>query len=617
MKQSGFRVLATSLVVGLGSVGMLSTGTAAVAADYSIGYGAPGYTEGDLTGDGKIDTDDIAMITAAVGTTSADSGWSEVAAADANADGEIDITDVAGLSQKMIYSDGEFSLIDASVIDIQKAMTAGKLTSVELVQSYLDRIDAYDKIAVSAPSIANTLSSIIATNDEALTQAAALDEERAESGPRSLMHGIPVIVKDNYNTVDMPTTAGCKCLKDNQTSTDAEMVEKLKEAGAVIIAKANLSEFAIQNTSSISGLGGTTRNVYRLDRSAGGSSGGTAAAISANFGTIGLGTDTGGSIRIPAAWANLVGVRPTIGLASRDGIIPLALSQDTGGPMTRSVSDAAIALDYLVGYDPEDQVTAASDGNIPDTYTSYLDANGLQGARIGFISEINGLSTINGNSAAPGYRLVAEAKADLGNAGATVVDVTLPAYSGSSGSTNEFKHDLNLYLAKFVGSDVTLQTLIDLGAADSEYLSTAQTTLISRNNVTQATYDNFMTTHMANRAALQELLNGLLDDDDEEPLDAFVYLSASGVTISGTSGTVGTINRLSAFSGYPAISVPAGFASSPPDSTSGSGIPMGIEFLAKPYEEGKLLKFAYAYEQEAQNRVPSTLFPALPVTETE
>ncbi|MFC5653858.1 amidase family protein, partial [Paenibacillus solisilvae] len=289
------------------------------------------------------------------------------------------------LSQQAIYNDGDFQLVEARVIDAQASMEAGKLTAVELTQKYLDRIAAYDKATVNGDP-ATALNSIIEVNDHALQDAAKLDAEREQSGPRSLLHGIPVIVKDNFNTADIATTVGCKCLDGFLPENDAEMVEKLRDAGAIVLAKANLTEFA----SGYSGQSSYMRssNAYLSGGESGGSSAGTGAAIAANLGMIGLGSDTGGSIQVPGAYQGLADVYQSFGLVSREGIAPLAGDQDRGGPLTRTLDDSVIMLDLYAGTDPEDPTTANADAERELSYAAALDKNGLKGARIGYVSTI-------------------------------------------------------------------------------------------------------------------------------------------------------------------------------------------------------------------------------------
>jgi len=261
-----------------------------------------------------------------------------------------------------------------TIADINAAFDAGTLTSEKLVELTLARIAAYDE---KGP----VLNAVMALNPNALAQAKALDAERKAKGPRSPMHGIPVVLKDNFDTVEMPTTGGSILLEGSIPPDDAYMVKRLREAGAIILAKVNLSEFAAAGTNS--SLGGQSKNPHNLLRSPAGSSGGSGVAIAANFGTVGFGSDTGGSIRGPSTANGIVGLKPTHGLLSRDGIIPLALSFDTGGPMTRSVTDIAAVLGTMTGVDPADEATKKSQGKFEKDYTKFLNANSLKGARIG------------------------------------------------------------------------------------------------------------------------------------------------------------------------------------------------------------------------------------------
>jgi len=269
----------------------------------------------------------------------------------------------------------EVELLEATVPQLQAALTAGTIASRDLVSMYLARIDAYDQ---RGPA----LNAISVTNGNALTEADARDAERRAGVSHGPLHGVPVIVKDNYDTADLQTAAGSRSLSGWVPPDDAFLVKKLREAGAIIIAKSNMHEFAYGITT-LGSLFGQTRNPYALDRNPGGSSGGTGAAIAANFAAVGIGSDTCGSIRIPASHNSLVGIRGTQGLASRSGIIPLSSTQDIGGPIARTVTDLAIVLDATVGYDPADAQTAASVGNIPKSYTDYLQLTALRGARVG------------------------------------------------------------------------------------------------------------------------------------------------------------------------------------------------------------------------------------------
>jgi len=603
------RATTATVVTTLAAATLVFAGAApAHASEDSVSYLAPDYQRGELTGDGKIDDDDLGMLMVAVGREAGDPEWDAVAPADADGDGVITVADVAALSKQFVYDDDPFEILETDVVSIQKAMTAGVLTSQQLTAQYLSRIAAYDRVdGIDPATPAEALESIIATNPTAMAEAAALDEERATKGPRSILHGIPVIAKDNINLAGIATTAGCACLADNVTSTDAETIERLKQMGAIVIAKANLSEFAQSTTSSISKYA-TTRNAYGLGRDPGGSSGGTGASISANLGAVGLGTDTGGSVRVPSSFNALVGIRPTIGLVSREGVIPLDMYRDTVGPMARSVSDAALTLDALAGSDPDDSVTASADAHKPTSYAQALDAQALEGKRIGYISGL-----VSGNAQAPGFRLVTDAQEALKAAGATVVEVgsfgSVNGYSlGGLPGSKSFTHDMNAYLDAYYKPGYTFadlaQKVTDAANAGSTISSWSAATVRGWASTTDAERDAAYPTFSATQQAMRNRIDQLMKQYD---LDAVIYPSTGG-----TVGSPASNNRISAFSGYPAISVPMGYANSALDTTSYSGFPMGLEFLAEPYSEQKLIGFAYAFEQQTHHRRETTLFPDLP-----
>src|SRR6516162_8161008 len=338
---------------------------------------------------------------------------------------------------------GQVELVEATVPQLQAALQAGTVTSRDLVSMYLARIDAYDQ---KGPA----LNAISVTNHDALAEADTRDAERRAGAPRGLLQGIPVIVKDNYDTTDMQTAAGSRALAGWVPPDDSFLVKKLRAAGAVIIAKSNMHEFAYGITT-LGSLFGQTRNPYALDRNPGGSSGGTGAAIAADFAAVGMGSDTCGSIRIPASHNSLVGIRGTQGLASRSGIIPLSSTQDIGGPITRTVTDLAIMLDATVGYDPGDAQTAASVGNIPKSYTDYLQLTGLRSARIGLLTALLATDPADAEVAA----VVRGAVEEMKGQGAEPVDVAIPGLSdlltdranGFLMIRQDFKFDLNAYLA--------------------------------------------------------------------------------------------------------------------------------------------------------------------------
>ncbi|OAB30955.1 amidase [Paenibacillus macquariensis subsp. macquariensis] len=480
-----------------------------------------------------------------------------------------------------------FILNETTISDIQDAVSKGKLTYEELTQMYLDRIEKYDDQGIK-------LNAIITVNSDALKLAKAMDVERVEHGVRGPLHGIPIIVKDNYATADMPTTAGCLCLKDSIPSKDAELVAKLKSAGAIIIAKANLDEFAL-NTQGTSSLGGQTLNPYALDHYPGGSSAGTGASVAANFALAGFGTDTGGSIRIPLSYNNLVGIRPTIGLSSRDGIIPLALTQDVGGPMARTVTDAAILLDATAGYDKDDVATAYI-GHIPATYTDSLVVDGLKGSRIGVATELFGTK----DKQQPVSELVNAAVDDLKRLGATTVPITIPnlaeIFTYPSLSRYESKTQLNEYLAEYA-PDASYHNLSEIIESGQFYAQLKATFIVrnTRNLESQEYKDIVLKRTKLSRDAIMKVIA-------DNNLDAIVYPSTTQTAAEiGGSQDAGNNNRLSAYTGYPAISVPAGFTS--------EGLAAGIEFMGRTFDEATIIKLAYSYEQGTHNRMAPVLVP--------
>ena len=611
---------APTVVLGLAGAA-LAAGPASAAPEGRPGtasagaYLAPYYTEADLTGDDRVTDADVSVLEKALGTRKGAAGWSAVAAADLDGDGVITVADVAALAQRELYDDGTFDLVEASAVDIQAALNAGVVTSVQITKDYLDRIAAYDHTAAGGTD--HGLNSILTTAPDALAQAAASDARRAAGTSRGMLDGIPVVLKDNYDTADMPTTAGCECLRANQTSDDAFMVTGLRDAGAVVLGKASLDEFATGFSSEYSlgtrkadGTMGAAIKVYspyNLTKTAGGSSGGTGASIAANLAAIGFGTDTGGSIRDPSSYNQLVGVRPTVGLTSRDGIVPLALTQDTGGPLARSVSDAAVALDAVVGADANDAVTAAQAGKVPASYTSYLDPDALEGARFGYLP-----STVGTNATVK--RLFDQAVVDLEAQGATVVDLSkdpatptaaadVATIGGiSSGSTNEFKANLNVYLTQHAGSGVPYKTLTDLVAdnlVDPSYSAQYKT----RNAVTDAQYQAWMTQHTADITKSHATLTADLDAAD---VDALIYPTTGQYTTQGTN------LRLSPNTGMPAVTLPMGQSDASLDGTAAvAGAGVNLELLGRKFDEGPLLGLAYAYEQATHHRTTPASYGAL------
>ncbi|WP_025156524.1 amidase family protein [Leifsonia aquatica] len=569
---------------------------------------APFYTAHDLTGDDQVTTADLGVLAKHLGDDSSSPDWAGTKKADVDGDGTITVRDLVALSQRMIYDDGPFQLVEASALDMQAAMNAGVTTSVKITQEYLDRIAALDRTVVDPATGGRALNSIISKNPQALTIAAAADATRAQRGMTSMLLGVPIAVKDNYDTVDMPTTGGCGCWDGNQTSDDATMVKGLRAAGAVILAKASLDEFAygfVSEFSSFQDAGKTLLVASPLNttKTAGGSSGGTGAAIAANLAGIGFGTDTGGSIRVPSTYNSLVGIRPTVGLTSRDGIIPLALSQDTGGPIARSVTDAAVALDAVTGVDAADPITAEQAGKVPASYTAALDPAALKGKRIGIVTSMLG-------SNATVTRLWASAKATLEAQGATVVEITTvpTAFTATlnegSGSTNEFKHDLDIYIQNHLAPTVTARSIADI-LATGRNVTTRNSIYTSRNNVTEAQYQAWAGpagSHTAAIATGQATVTRLMDDNT---LDSLVYPSGSPYS------TISTNMRLSPNTGMPAITVPMGQAIASDGTNPVVGANVNLEFLGRDYDESRIIGLAYAFEQATHARATAPLYGPL------
>jgi amidase len=486
-----------------------------------------------------------------------------------------------------------FQLMEVTIPELQTALTAGSVTSRDLVTMYLARIDAYDQ---KGPA----LNAISAVNSGALAEADALDAERKNRRVRGPLHGIPVIVKDNYETVTMQTADGSRSLAGWVAGTDAFLVRKLRDAGVIVVAKSNMHEFA-RGITTLGSLFGQTRNPYALDRNPGGSSGGTGAAIAANFAAVGMGSDTCGSIRIPAAHNSLAGIRGTQGLASRTGIIPLSSTQDIGGPIGRTVADLAIVLDAIVGYDPADPQTAASIGHIPKSYTDFLEPAGLRGARIGLLTPLFGTDPADAEIAT----VVRAALREMTAQGAEVVEVTVPRLNetmldrmnGFLILTQDFKFDFNAYLAAHPTAPVrTLDEVLVSG----KYHQSLETGLRASQAVESRDTKEYLE-HIVKRERLQQAILATMADSR---LDALAYPTIRRKANAAGQAQAGTNCHLSANSGLPAIVVPAGFT---PD-----GLPVGVELLGRAWSEPQLIKLAYSYERATRHRRPPQSTPPLP-----
>jgi amidase len=482
-----------------------------------------------------------------------------------------------------------FDVVERTIPELQAAMQAGIVTSRALTALYLARIDAYDR---QGPA----LTAMIALNPQALQQAAALDEERRTRGPRGPLHGIPLVVKDNFETADMPTTAASRALDGFQTGRDAFQIARLRAAGAVVIGKTNLHELAYGITT-VSSLGGQTRNPYDPARNPGGSSGGTGAAVAASFAAAGMGSDTCGSIRIPSAHNNLFGLRGSMGLSSRSGIVPLALTQDIGGPLARSTVDLALLLDATAGFDPDDPVTGRSNGRIPRSFLNGMGDTSLRGIRIGVLGALFGSAPEDGEVAS----IVRASLGRLHDIGAEIIEAELPdlqkLLSGTSTINAEFKHDLAEYLARHPTAPV--RTLADI--LGSGRFHTAVEALIRRANEVETRDSEAYRDALGRRAALRAAVLAFMDD---ARLDALAYPTLRRKPAHLGEPQVGSNCQLSPATELPALSVPAGFTI--------DGLPVGLELLGGPFTEARLLGIAYAYEQAYRPRRPPPSTPPLP-----
>jgi amidase len=492
--------------------------------------------------------------------------------------------------------EGGFEPMEATVADIHDAYRRGRLTCRRLVQHYLDRIAAYDR---QGPA----LKAIITVNPRALEIADELDRRYRHSGPTGPLHGIPVILKDNFDTFDMPTTGGNTAMRDSRPTADAFTVAKMRKAGAVILAKANLQEFA-RGGNSVSSLGGQVLNPYDLTRTPGGSSGGTGAAIAANFGVLGTGSDTGQSIRSPASAGNLVGVRPTRGLISRHGVMPNSITQDEIGPITRTVEDAARLLDVMVGFDPNDPITAFGVGRTPRSYTDRLRGDALHGARIGVMTNLFGGEERHREV----NRVMEQVVSTMRSRGATVIRFDLPAYdtlqSIVANSQWEARTAMEAYFAS-LGPDAPVKTFTQLVASRTA-VPDVQATLEAELAVVDGLNDPAYKDRTLNRDKLRLAVSAKLAQLD---LDAILYplqkvlVAPVGTPQPERNGT------LSNGTGFPAVCFPGGFSA--PTATAPMGVPVGAELLGRDYSEPLLLSLAYSYEKAAKTRRPPLSTPAL------
>lgn len=491
-----------------------------------------------------------------------------------------------------------FNAAEASIADVHAAITAGRLTCRALVGQFLARIAAYDK---AGPAI----NAIVVTNPAAMSVADSLDRAWQATRRMGPLHCIPMVVKDNMQTAGLQTTAGSLAFEGWLPTRDAFQVRRIREAGAIVLAKTNMAEFAFSPYETVSSiLPGYTKNPYALDRVTAGSSGGTAAAVAAGFAVLGLGTDTGNSIRGPSSHQALVGIRSTMGLTSRAGVVPLFLSQDIAGPMARSVADAAAALQVVAGEDPDDPATAASRGRpIPD-YRAALDSAGLRGARIAVLRQAYESPANDSEVTA----LFQRAVADLRRAGATVLDsVAMPALDSlrrsQRGGCAQFKFDLNRFLGA-LGEDGPPLRSLDAIIRSNRFHPTVQRRLEQEQRADTAPED------APGCRARDEFRAGLraavLEAMDRDSLDALVY-----PTWSNPPRLIGDLNTphgnnspfFSPGTGFPAMTVPMGY--------SRGTLPAGITFYGRPWSEAVLIRLGYAYEQATHHRRAPASVPSL------
>jgi amidase len=497
-----------------------------------------------------------------------------------------------------------FALDELTINQLQNMMTSGHATAASLVKKYLARIEEIDR---RGP----TLRAVIQLNPDSLAIAAALDQERKARGPRGPMHGIPVLLKDNIGTHDrMTTTAGSLALAGSVPPQDAFVAQKLRAAGAVILGKTNLSEWAnfrgSLSTSGWSARGGQTRNPYILDRNPSGSSSGSAVAVAASLCAVAVGTETDGSILSPSSFTGIVGIKPTLGLISRTGIIPIAHSQDTAGPMARTVTDAAILLGALAGTDSQDVATAPSDAKAEHDYTNCLDTQGLKGARLGVARAYFGVHP-------KVDALIESALATMKSLGAEIIDPVALKKNPDIDAAEievlryEMKADMNAYLAS-LGPQAPVHTLKDILAfneqhRDQELFWFGQEELLkseAKGPLTDTAYLDALA--KCRRLAATEGIDAVMDKDR---LDAIIAPTSTPAHLTdlllGDHG-LGDSTTPAAVAGYPSVTVPAGQI---------CGLPVGISFFGRAWSEPKLLRLAFAFEQATHARRPPQFLPTL------
>jgi len=485
----------------------------------------------------------------------------------------------------------DFNIHEATLSTLHQAIATGT-TCENITRLFIKQINSVDKPA--------NINAIILINPNAINRARTLDKTFNAGGKQTSLHCAPVILKDNFDTADMPTEAGAIALKGSTPPDDAFMVKKLRDAGAIIIAKSNMAEWAFSPYETISSTYGATANAYDVSRVPAGSSGGTASAIAANFGIIGMGTDTGNSIRGPASHLSLVGIRSTIGMTSRDGVVPLLLNRDIAGPLTRTVEDAAKTFNIIAGYDPADLSTKSAKTHIKQDYTQFLKINGLQDARIGVLRQIYD------ETADPEViDIFNQSIKDLKKAGATIVDnIEIPDFEklkNATGFCSRFQYDLNNYLVSLgeAAPVKEFQQIVDKKLFRKESAGAfqwANSVNVRPEEQTPPCVD------VQGDPRRKQLLDAVLNTMKKHKLTAFIYPSWSNPPrkmgdLKSAHGNNSPV--IAPHTGQPAITVPMGFTK--------AGLPLGLQFLAAPFDEHLLFQYAYAYEQATHRRKPPTL----------
>ena len=479
---------------------------------------------------------------------------------------------------------------ELTIAKIQQAYREGRYNSEQLVAAYLDRIRKYN----------DKLNAITTINPRAMAIAKAEDAEFRKTGKLLPLQGIPIVVKDNYNTKGMPTTGGSLALKNFIPKQNAFVINKLIKAGAIIIAKTNMAEWAFSPEHTLSSTHGETHNPYNLAYVPAGSSGGTAAAVAANFATAGLGTDTGNSIRGPSSHCDLVGFRTTMGLISRIGIIPLYLRNDVAGPMCRTVADATNLLQVMAGYDPKDSITVHAKGKIPSNYTQFLQKDGLKGARIGVLTALS-----DDNPDPQVKALFEKSLKDMKSMGATIISpVVIPGFDKLRKNQwcAEFSKDIHDYLTTYVKSDTmkNIRDIIRVGSKSKRVMKELKYEAIRNGRDEDPHIGCSDAWHDERRIAYREAIRKTMD---RLHLDALVYptwnyppakIDSFDVDYKGDNSQI-----IAPHTGQPAFTVPMGF-------THG-GLPAGLQFLGRMYSEPTLIKLTYAYEQGTKHRMPPTI----------